>query len=258
MEKSKKSKIEDVHREEAEKLRELFKNRAGMSQEAFGAKFEIGSQGMVWQYLNARSPLNLEAASKFARGLGCSVGEFSSRLAEEAERIVGTTPPDRSNIGSSARPVLSWEHESELPEDQYVFIPRLTVEASCGNGRVAWHVEEKGQRNAFRRSWADRLGINPEKCATIVASGDSMEERICDGDSLVIDHTQTGINDGKVYAIAYENEVFVKRLFKRVGGGVRIVSDNPDKIRYPDWDVGPEQLEHLQVIGRVVAISGGI
>lgn len=225
------------------------------------------AKGMNQSELARALGVSPQAVQKWEAGgtpKGARLGEVAQVLGTSIEFLLGgsqsgaSRPVDGSNVGSSPRSVISWEHESELPEDQYVFIPRLTVEASCGDGRVAWHVEEKGQRNAFRRSWADRLGINPEKCATIVASGDSMEERICDGDSLVVDHTQTNISDGKIYVIAYENEVFVKRLFKRLGGGIRIVSDNTDKIRYPDWDVAPEQLEHLQIIGRVVAISGGV
>lgn len=78
---SKKAKIEPVHIEEAAKLKALFKERVKVSQMRFGEDNELGSQGNVWQYLNARSPLNLEAAIKFAKGLKCSVSDFSPRLA---------------------------------------------------------------------------------------------------------------------------------------------------------------------------------
>lgn len=234
--------------------------------EAARALHGVEGQSAVARLLNA-SPQTLKnwesrGVSKNGmltaeRTIGCSALWIESG---EGEMLAPFSPLQRevSNVASTARPVLSWEHEEELSADEYVFIPRLTVEASCGDGKAVWHIDEKGQRNAFRRSWAERLGINPEKCATIVASGDSMEERICDGDSLVLDYTQGIVLDGKVYAITYSGEVFVKRLFKRIGGGIRIVSDNLDKTRYPDWDVTPEQMEHLQVIGRIVAISGGM
>lgn len=81
----KKAKIDPVHVEEAEKLRQLFQARPSpqLSQARFGEQNEIGSQGVVWQYLNARIPLNLEQAVRFARGLNCSVADFSPRLAAE-------------------------------------------------------------------------------------------------------------------------------------------------------------------------------
>lgn len=76
--------LEPWQLEDAERLKALYEARKGkMSQEEFGNRFEIGSQGMVWQYLNARRALNIKAASGFARGLGVSVDAFSPRLAEE-------------------------------------------------------------------------------------------------------------------------------------------------------------------------------
>ena len=52
MEKSKKSEIEPIHIHEAELLKALYADRVkDMSQAEFGAKYDIGSQGMVWQCL---------------------------------------------------------------------------------------------------------------------------------------------------------------------------------------------------------------
>ena len=43
-------------------LRKLYTERCpeGMSQSDFGAAYGIGTQGMVWQYLNGHTPLSLE------------------------------------------------------------------------------------------------------------------------------------------------------------------------------------------------------
>jgi SOS-response transcriptional repressor LexA len=72
--------------QEAAALKELFEQvarGAGVSQERFGLDHDIGSQGMVWQYLNGHRPLNLSVALKFAKGLRVSVADFSPRLAHE-------------------------------------------------------------------------------------------------------------------------------------------------------------------------------
>lgn len=284
--------LTEAQLEAARRLRDAYalakQTSPSLTQEAIAHACGWKTQGAVSQYMLGKIPLNLSALLKLSAALGVAPGDIYPELASSALHDMlgassisgprGTTPtgdaisqatqqltekPWRSaskasNVGSPLRPVLSWEHEEELPPGNYVFIPRLTIEASCGNGKIVWHIDEKGQRNAFRRSWVDRLGINPQKCATIVASGDSMEERICDGDSLVLDYSQNNVLDGKVYAITYGGEVFVKRLFKRPSGGLRIVSDNQDKTRYPDWDVDTDRMENLQIIGRVVAISGGL
>lgn len=51
-----------------------------MTQEKFGAEYGIGSQGMVWQYLNGYTPLNIEAAAKFAQGLRCTIRDISPEM----------------------------------------------------------------------------------------------------------------------------------------------------------------------------------
>jgi SOS-response transcriptional repressor LexA len=71
--------------QEAAALKELFRG-AGVSQERFGLDHEIGSQGMVWQYLNGHRPLNLSVALKFAKGLRVPIEDFSPRLAAELQR----------------------------------------------------------------------------------------------------------------------------------------------------------------------------
>lgn len=73
--------------DDAERLKTLYALHKGkMSQEEFGVRFDIGRQSMVWQYLNGRRPLNIKAATNFARGLGVSVEAISPRLAEEIRR----------------------------------------------------------------------------------------------------------------------------------------------------------------------------
>jgi len=157
----------------------------------------------------------------------------------------------------SARPILAWEREEELG-DEYVLIPRLDVKFSAGNGKIVWHVDEKGQKQAFRRAWCQRLGINPEHAATIVNEGQSMESRIQDGDSLVVDYKATRIIDGKVYALAYRSELYVKRLFKMPSGGLIVRSDNPDKARFPDINLTPEDMEFVEIVAQVKGVSGGV
>lgn len=65
-------------------LKRLYDARVpdGMTQKEFGAKHEIGTQGMVWQYLTGYRPLSYEVAAKFARGLRCSIHDISPEMAE--------------------------------------------------------------------------------------------------------------------------------------------------------------------------------
>src|SRR4051812_1921845 len=66
---------------DAKRLKSIWKEAmAGVdksTQDDFGDAYGVGTQGAVWQYLNGRTPLNILAAGKFARGLGCSIDDFS-------------------------------------------------------------------------------------------------------------------------------------------------------------------------------------
>lgn len=177
-------------------------------------------------------------------------------------RALGITPEWLQNgsgeASVSVRPIATWDNEDELEPDVYVFLPALSVRVSAGDGSVVWHIDEEGQKQAFRRRWIERLGIDAKCAATMVTEGDSMADRIQNGDSLVVDFCQKDtVIDGKVYVLVLQGELFVKRLFKEIDG-IRIVSDNPDKRRYPDKFVPLEKMEMLTIVGRVVAVSGGV
>lgn len=151
-------------------------------------------------------------------------------------------------------PILAWEHAEDLPEGEFVMIPRLDVHLSAGGGREQVEIElVKDNPQAFRSEWIRLMRLKPNKLAAMRASGESMEPTIHDGDSLLVDTSQVTVSDGKVYALWYDGGERVKRLFRLPGGGLRIVSDNP---RYPTVEVAPGEQEHVRLIGRVVHRSG--
>lgn len=69
--------------EDAARLKVLMEN-VSASQAEFAAAYGIGSQAQLWQYLNPDKkggrPLNVIAATGFAKGLGVSVESFSPSL----------------------------------------------------------------------------------------------------------------------------------------------------------------------------------
>lgn len=160
----------------------------------------------------------------------------------------------------SLRPVAVWDKESDLEQHgEYVFLPELNVKPSAGPGAPQWHVDTTGQRQAFTSKWAKRMHINPDCAATMVVSGQSMEPRLLDGDSIVVDYCQNeNIINGKAYVLIVEGDTLVKRLFKQPGGGLIVSSDNPNKALFPDIHVTADRMEHVKIIGRVVAVCGGM
>lgn len=155
---------------------------------------------------------------------------------------------------SSLAPILAWEHESDLPQGDYVFIPRLEVHLSAGNGREQVEVELiKRLPQAFRADWIREKKLSPNKLASMNVEGDSMEPFIWDGETVVIDTSQTAVKDGKVYALWYDGGERVKRLYRLPGGALRIVSDNQN---HAAIEVLADQIEGVRIIGRVVHKQG--
>lgn len=69
---------------EAQKLRAIWEKTEGrLNQTLFGETFQIGGQSAVGQFLRGDLPLSAKAAAGFAKGLGCSIWDFSPRLAKE-------------------------------------------------------------------------------------------------------------------------------------------------------------------------------
>lgn len=168
-------------------------------------------------------------------------------------------PPTRLSVSErpaayGLTPILAWEHPDDLPEGDFVMIPRLDVHLSAGGGRDQVEIElTKDMPQAFRTEWIRLQRLRPSKLAAMRASGESMEPTIHDGDSLLVDTGDTRVVDGKVYALWYDGGERVKRLSRLPGGGLRIESDNR---RFSTVEVPPGELEHVRIIGRIVHRSG--
>ncbi|MFH3733177.1 S24 family peptidase, partial [Acinetobacter baumannii] len=85
--------------------------------------------------------------------------------------------------------------------------------------------------------------------------GDSMEPRIPSGSVVIIDKSVNRleqVQNRKVYAIRYGDELKIKRLSRRYDGALIIDSDNPS---YEREIVEPQDLEHIGIIGKYVSHS---
>jgi phage repressor protein C with HTH and peptisase S24 domain len=155
------------------------------------------------------------------------------------------------------RPILAWQHETDLPEGEFVMVPRLDVKLSAGPGSGANQLElafDDSQLRAYSADWIRKHRLKPNKLRIMKGSGRSMEPTVFDGDDLLINLAETEIIDAKVYALWYEGGERVKRLYRMPGGGLRIRSDN-DK-EFPEIVLGADYAGHVRVIGRVIDRSG--
>ncbi len=220
-------KLEQWQLEDAARLKELFKEKSRLNQTEFGARYEIGNQGYVWQLMNGRRPLNIDTARKFADGLGCSIDEISPTLA-------GRVAEASSHLSNAS------------DETEFVPIRRLDVRLSAGHGRLITS-EDELSRLSFRADFLRSVGASPDHTVSVSVQGDSMEPLIPDGATILVNRGSTSIVNGKVYAFRRHGDLLVKRLYKGNGGFIAR-SENPAG-GYEDLHLNEEDPE-IEIIGR--------
>lgn len=199
---------------------------------------------------------------KKAKGLTEMIGLhrrwFDFPIGTNTDRADWLKEPDQNKGNSTTppRPVYTWTNEDELREGD-ILIPALELKLSAGHGETVFEVDRKGRGRAFQKDYLERMEINPDCAATMVVSGNSMGPRLIDGDSILVDYCRQTILDGRVYAFVWQEEYFIKRIFKESGGALRLQSDNPDKTLYPDRLITTEHLHEFRLIGQVVGLVGG-
>lgn len=126
------------------------------------------------------------------------------------------------------------------------------VFGSCGGG--AFVLSETKEQIEIPLKCFKKPFNKVKKYSVINAYGSSMQPFIFDSDKLIIEHSETGavIQDDKVYVFAYDNQIFIKRLYYNVDE-IIVKSDNPDpifKVKY----ISKEQMDDFILIGQVVGI----
>ncbi|MEX3555196.1 MAG: S24 family peptidase [Burkholderia gladioli] len=151
------------------------------------------------------------------------------------------------------REVVVWNHPDDLPPDpDRVWIDRYDFRLSAGDGKIQWEIQQK-QALPFDGDFFKRLGSRAKNCKLVKVSGESMEPYLFHDDTVLIDVTKTEIFDGRIYALVFEDEQFVKQVFKEPGGGLTLHSLNP---RYRDKAISPDSDANLHIAGRVIYRSG--
>lgn len=219
--------IESWQLEDAARLKKLFKEHSRLNQTEFGARYQIGNQGYVWQLLNGRRPLNIDSVRKFADGLGLPIDEISPTLAQR----ISEASTHLSSVADAA---------------EFVPIRRLDVRISAGHGQLVLSDDELS-RLSFRADFLRSAGASPDQTVSVSVAGDSMEPLIPDGATILVNRASKTIINGKVYAFRHDGELLVKRLYKGNGGFIAR-SENPAG-GYSDLHLDEANPE-TEVIGR--------
>ena len=136
---------------------------------------------------------------------------------------------------------------STLPETDATFsIPKVLATLCAGDG--SFEVEATPiEEHIFKESWLAQKGT-PSAMVLMDVIGDSMEPFICQGDTVLVDQSQTTIRPEIIYAVGVDDSIMVKRVATEQGK-VTLISDNP---AYSPIAIQGDELLSFRIIGRVV------
>lgn len=147
--------------------------------------------------------------------------------------------------------------EGDVLSDSYIQIKEFEIQFSAGNGRTPIFEELTDSVAAtYRREWFQRMKINPARAIRVKVSGNSMEPFLFDGDTVLVNLAETNIINGKVFALRYGEELRIKRVYRKLDGGLILHSDN-EHFLPRDEEVPPSVVDSsISIVGRVRDKSG--
>jgi phage repressor protein C with HTH and peptisase S24 domain len=233
--------MKDVFSNRRKRLLQLIQTRFDGNQTAFGDA--IGRSNAYISFLLA------EPGLPHAKNLG-------EKLASHIESVLGL--PEKWLDGGDELELSNRKVATLSPanEGMYELIPRKIIKFSAGSGNPIFEEEEDAPPLAFRKEWLMKEGLRAKDLVVGYAKGTSMEPRVFDGDTILINTADATrpIQDNKIYALRYGDELRLKRMIVKTNS-VLLVSDNPS---YPDEELTKEDCDKLHIIGRVVWISGSV
>lgn len=238
------------HPETAQRLADLLtKNNTNMSELAV----YVGvSPQAVKQWVDgstAPKGANLKKAAEYLKTTEAHI-QFGTPTA--------TPHPDGAGHSNVAyiRQITVFDNLDELP-DGSVLIPVIDAKLSAGHGRDNPHIDER-EPLPFTGAFIKELRIKPKNAVMMKIEGESMQPNLWGGNSVLIDKgdTEPTMNGG-AFALIVNGEWMLKRIYKRVGGGLIIKSDNPNGNFFnAEWDEETCEKAGVDIIGRVRYQSG--
>ncbi|SIN78283.1 LexA family transcriptional regulator [Halodesulfovibrio marinisediminis] len=125
-------------------------------------------------------------------------------------------------------------------------VPKVLARLCAGDG--SFEVEATPiEEHIFKESWLAQKGT-PSAMVLMDVIGDSMEPFICQGDTVLVDQSQTTLRPDVIYAVGIDDSIMVKRVAAE-HDKITLLSDNP---AYSPITVQGDELLSFRVIGRVV------
>ncbi|MCB2192674.1 MAG: helix-turn-helix transcriptional regulator [Deltaproteobacteria bacterium] len=132
-----------------------------------------------------------------------------------------------------------------------ISIPFYNLQTLTGHSEVKGKLSAPPQHLAFQSAWLrDKTGLNHEDLLLVTVVGDAMEPTLKQGDMVLVNRAKDQVPDDGLYVLLMDGTMLVKRLRKRPGRKVQVISDNEAYGSF-DFDLA-DPPEDTTIVGRVV------
>lgn len=224
------------------RLKQIREN-SGLSQRALATKCGWGPS-RISNYESGIRSISLDDAEIISNALSISP---KTLLFGESSNTEKTLQGNAEVLGN----MQVWDSKTPIGDDE-VAVPFLSeIRLSAGNGFVNDLEHDNGFRLRFAKSTLRRYNVAPENAVCVAVHGNSMEPVLPDGSTVGIDCGNKTLMDGKIFAINHNGELFIKKLYRLPGGGLRVYSFN--ELEYPPREYTEEQVleQKITIVGRV-------
>ena len=227
----------------AERLKDA-RFKAGITQSHLGDAVGL-SRVTIYNYEGAKQTPKINHIKKIAKALACDEGW-----------LIGNTN-DLDHNKELLRDLFIQEQKDNL--EKYMTVNEFTVIGELPyigarvspDGDPVLDINKKDNIHlTFSKNWLKTLG-RLEKFNLIEARGNSMEPTIYDTDLVLYDSSQQDIRPGKIYAVAYESHIYLKKLYLEPGKLI-LRSENKEYADIVIELLEENQPHPVKILGRVL------
>lgn len=236
--------------------------RGALSQSAFADILKV-SQGTVGRYeRDLRSPdaeyilllkkhfnvnpnwvISGESPKLIPNGLKDSI-YADQKNGRPKEHTINTSPENKVLKDENGINIPQWNNPDP---DMYNYVPMAEATLNAGGGSFVLSENTTGRYYAFRKNFLAAIASSPKNLILMKVTGDSMEPKIEDGDTVMIDIGKRQLKNGSIYALGYDDIIVIKEIEKLPDGKALIISKN--RKTYPPYET---DIQNIRIIGQVI------
>jgi hypothetical protein len=188
-----------------------------------------------------------------AKDYGNSIHQFAKEIGRHSSQFYNLFKGDRSFGQKLARDLELCLHLSPLALDkspnEEIITDKIVI-LSHYNTNIPNPTKIDNHIFPIEKSIIETHGWPVNKLYGIIMDDESMLPTITPGSKVLIDTSQTKVDNGKIYAISKKNKILIKRVFHKLGN--EVYEAKPDNKQYEEIQFKTDS--DVNIIGRVLCL----